>query len=284
MVWCQNRPISRGGLAAAIVAVSAAAGFSPARAGEGDDYQKFLAEKAPALVTIKFVLKVSMGGMMAGMGDQENETEITAVMIDPKGIALCSNTQLGGFTGIMQRMMGAMGGEITATPTDLKVLIGDDTEGVDAELIARDSELDLAWVRIKEPGDKKFAFADLSNAAKPKMGQRLLTVRRMGKYYARIAVVGEGRIGGVTKKPRDLYVPTGDIGAALGLPVYTESGQIVGVAIMQMPDAEDTEMNPAAIFSQLGNMQEMMSGLILPAADVAKATRRALESVDEKKK
>ena len=62
--------------------------------------------------------------------------------------------------------------------------------------------------------------------------------------------------------------------------VLPEGGQIVGVAIMQMPAAEDTEMSPAAMFSQLGNMQEMMSGLILPAADVVKATRRAVESVE----
>ena len=46
---------------------------------------------------------------MGGMGDQESDSEVTGVMIDPKGLVLCSNTQLGGFTGIMKQFMGPMG-------------------------------------------------------------------------------------------------------------------------------------------------------------------------------
>ena len=266
---CKRNCIRRSAAALLIAGV----GFSvAARADEGADYRKLLNEKAPTLVTLKFVLKVQMGPM----GAQESESEITGVMISAKGLVLCSNTQLGGFTAMMSRMMGARGGDITATPTDLKVLIGDDVEGIDAELIARDSELDLAWVRIKEPGDKKFPYVDFSSAADAKIGQRLVMVRRIGKHFARVAVVGEDRIGGITKKPRRLFIPAGNLGAGLGLPVYAIDGRVVGLAIVQMPDAEEAEANPPSMLS----MQDMMAGVILPADNVAKATRRALESAD----
>ena len=253
---------------------------APATAGAADEseYQKWLEQKSPTLVTIKFVLKVKMGGMMGG--DQENDSEITGVMIDPKGLVLCSNTQLGGFTGVMRRFMGRMGGNITATPTDIKVLVGDDTEGLKAKLLARDSELDLAWVQIEEPGDAKFDHCDFTKAARPTIGQRLFAVRRMGKFFDRVAAVSEGRVGGITTKPRDLYVPGGNLATGLGLPVFTTDGTVVGVGIMQMPDAEDAEMNPMSMLGNIFNMQDMMGGLILPAAEVVKATKRALQTAE----
>ncbi|MCB9850038.1 MAG: hypothetical protein H6817_04970 [Phycisphaerales bacterium] len=263
-----------------LIAMVLAAGFvaSTARAGDDGDYAKLLKEKAGVLVTVKHVLKVNMA--MLG-GEQENESELTGVMVDPKGVVLCSNTQLGGFTAMISKMMGPMGGNMTATPTDIKVLIGDDTEGVEAELIARDTELDLAWVKIKEPGDKTFEYLDFSKGEKPEIGSRILMLRRMGKYFARSLVVGDARIGGMTKKPRDLYIPSGALGGGLGLPVYADSGSVVGVLIVQVPDAEDTGGNPLSMMSQATSMQDMMSGLILPAADVAKATKRALETTED---
>ena len=190
-------------------------------------------------------------------------------MIDPKGIVLCSNTQLGGISAMMRRMMQS---DIRVTPSELKVLIGDDTEGIDAELVARDSELDLAWVRIKDPGDKTFDAVDLADSETAKIGQRIMTVRRMSRFFARTIVLGEGRVAGIAKKPRELYIPDGNVGAALGLPIYAANGKILGVTIIQMPDSAD--MGGPSRF------QDAAALVILPAADVAKATKRALASVE----
>jgi len=249
-------------------------------ADDKDEFARFLRDKEPPLVTVKFVLKVKMGGAMGGMGDQESDTEITGVMIDPKGVVLCSNTQLGGFAAMMKKFMGRMGGEITATPTDVKVLVGDDVDGVEAELIARDTELDLAWVRIKTPRTEPYAHVDLGEAVKASIGERVFAVHRMDKYFARSAVVAEGRIGGKTSKPRDLYVPAAALAPAMGLPVYTAEGQVIGVMVMQAPDEEDVDADSMAMFGRMSNMQEMMGGFILPAETVDKATRRAMESAE----
>lgn len=247
------------------------------RADDGETFTKLLKEKTSAIVTVKFTLKVNMGGMFGG-GEQENESEVNGVMIDAKGLVLCSNTQLSGFIGMMRQFMGEMGGNITATPTDLKILVGDDTEGRDAEIVARDTELDLAWVRMKEPGDQKYAHVDFSQSAVPKVGQQVYVLRRMGKYFARCAVAADGRIAGTTAKPRDLYVPAGNVGAAYGLPVFLADGNPVGVVVMQVPEGQGDASNPMAMLGRLSGMQDMMSGLILPAAEVVKATHRALET------
>jgi S1-C subfamily serine protease len=252
----------------------------PAVGAEAKDYERLLAEKSPALVTVKFLLKVSMGGAFAGGGNQESETEVTGVMMDPKGLVLCSNTQLGGFAGMMRRMMGSRGGDITATPTDIKVLIGDDTEGVEAKILGRDSELDLAWIQIDKPAKEAYAHVDFSKAAKPKVGEALFTIRRLSKFFDRSTVIEEGRVGGTTSKPRELYVPVpaNSLQLGLGLPCYVTNGQVIGVAVVQVAETDGSE---AGMMAMMSSMQDTMSGFLLPAETVLKATARAKGAADE---
>ncbi len=177
-------------------------------------------------------------------------------------------------------MLGAV---ITTTPTDIKVLIGDDTEGLEAEIVARDSELDLAWLRIKDAGGKRFDYLDLSIGSSVKVGERVMCVRRMGSYFGRSAIVIEGRIVGTTKKPRRLYVPSIELAMAYGLPIYTVGGKLVGITVTQAPglDGAIGAFDPTAMLGQISNVQEMLSGMILPAEVAAKATKRALASAEE---
>lgn len=255
-------------------------GASPIMAqspSQTDDFQSFMKEKTPSLVTIKYVLKIKMGAMFGGRGDQESETEVTGVMINPKGLILCSNTQLGGFTSLIQRFMGEAGANISAKPTEMKVLIGDDTEGLEAEFVARDSELDLAWIQIKEPGDKNFDYVDFTKSAKPEIGMPLRTISRMGKYFDRCIVVGEARVGGIARKPRELYIPTTDTSSSMGLPIYTEDGKVVGVTILQLPDAEDSMGGSMSMFNRMSRSRDMRC-MMLPVEQVIKATSRAKET------
>jgi hypothetical protein len=207
--------------------------------------------------------------MQGQFGNRETEAEISGVMIDPSGLVLCGNTRLGS-----PRLMRSIGG--TATPTDIKVLVGDDTEGLEAKVLARDSELDLAWVAIKKPGDKKFACLDFTRSALPKLGEPLVSLRRMAKYFDRAYTVNEGRVAGRTTKPRDLLIPGGSMVLEPGLPVFTPNGRLVGVVVVQMP--EDDELQSMA-FSGIG--RDISNGLILPAAEVMKATQRAKEAKSE---
>ncbi len=258
------------------VAVALAIPASPAEADLEAAYQKLVQEREATLVTVKFVLKIKLGGM----GDQESEQEVEGLMIEPGGLVLVSNTQLAGFVGLMRRFSGGMGGDISAIPTDLKVLVGEDTEGLEAELLARDTELDLAWVRIKDPGERSFAALDWTQSTKPKLGQRLLTLGRMGKYFDRATVVRELRVAGFVSKPRELIVPSGDA-AGLGMPVYTADGQLVGLTILQLPEVVADDGSPFGMLSQMSDLDSSMGGLILPAEDVLKATSRAKDTAAE---
>lgn len=263
----------------ALAAASAVALVSPAPAAAAPatapaEYARVLEERAPAYVTVKYLLRIEMGGA-GGMEDREQESEVTALVIEPSGLLVVSNTQFEGVAGMMRRMMGARGGNVSATPKDLKVMLGgDDAEGLSARVIARDSELDLCWIRLEAPPEKPLAAVDLAAAKEPKIGERLLSLERMGKFFDRAPVVSETVLGGVTTKPRRLLVPTGGILADLGIPVFDAAGGFVGMSILQTPTAEESDGGGRGGFRN-------QVPIILPAAEILAATARAKESAGE---
>lgn len=246
------------------IPVTASGATSPAEAPVSpfaEDWGKVLETRSAALASIKFVMKIEPGS-------QEQEAEITAVMIDSKGILLCSNTQTGGFPPLLQSRMGGM----TATPINIKVLLGDDTDGLPAKIIARDSELDLAWIQIDDAGDRTFTAVDFTQGQTPAVGETLLTVARLGKFFDRAPILQTTRLGGITRMPRRLYIPAdASIANELGTPVFTTTGAPVGFTVLQLPEVEDVEGGGM-------NAREYMSVVILPAEDVVRATARAMEA------
>ena len=233
-------------------------------------------QHADKIVTIRFVMKMQMGGR-GGFGDQDFESEIPGLMIDPSGLVLCSNTQLAGFAGMMKRMMGSMPGfQINSEPTDLEVVIGADKHEFEAELVARDTDLDLAWIRITNLKDQELHALAIEDHKLPKMGQRLYAVHRLGKHFNRAPAIRTGRVCGHTDTPRSLWVAEEVLASGIGLPVFNSSGKFAGVIVMQMPTRESSEgdFNPFALMGSMSAMQQNVIGLILPADEVAKATKR----------
>src|SRR5438093_919086 len=111
--------LTAGGAAVAarppIPALSAWAGAAARPDDDGAGFKKLLDDVSPSIVTVKLVLKFSGGG-----GEAQQETETVGVMIDPKGIVLCSSIKTGG-------MPPGREGAGSVTPSDVKVLVGDDT-------------------------------------------------------------------------------------------------------------------------------------------------------------
>jgi len=228
---------------------------------EGALYKSIIDKVSPAMVTIKMVLKLEGAG--AG-GDEAQDAEVTGLMIDTKGMILVSNTMIGG----MMKMF-------TITPTNIKVLFEDDdagAEGISARLVARDSELDLAWFQIddEKAKDRVFKPIDLASGAPAAMGDTIYTPRRMDKFFDRVSFISEGRIGGLTTKPRAMVVPTG-FQVDPGGPVFGADGKLLGVGAIILPGEEDMDVNNfREIYGRTGP-------LILPASEVRSATERARE-------
>lgn len=252
------------------LALTAAVASAPAaHAAPPDEYRTLLERRASAIVSVKFVLRVT-GGQV---GEEEQEGEASGVLISPDGLVLCSSTQIGGYAGLYRAM--GMQPDFTVTPENVRVLIGDDVEGVEATVVARDSELDLAWVRITEPDGDGYAFVDVSeSAADAPAGTEIMAIGRLPEYFGRARVVLAGRVTGATTKPRRYLVPSQELAVEAGVPVFTgEDGGFVGMLVLVTPEAEDLG---GALDTE--RIREMIGVFILPASEVARATARAREA------
>ena len=251
-------------LVSALCLGAAAAVFSAplcrSAAAADPEYAKIVADSSPVLVSIKYVLKIDMNGQ-----GQEREAEAVGVMIDGKGLVLCSGVDMGAIPG------GGRPG-LTVTPTKIKVLVGDDTEGVEAKLVSRDSELDLAWVQIEKPADKAYPHVDFSKSSAAAQGEKLVMITRLDKFFDRAVAVSDFRVGAVVKKPRALLVPADAI-RAYGRPVFSAAGQVVGFAVVAAPSQEEA--------AEEGAFRGAI--VVLPGLEVAAATERALKNPDADK-
>lgn len=260
-----------------VLAVLTAAVILPvtAQAATAERLQELAGKTSPAIVTVKFNLAVNLG-RMSGNTEQESPSEVTCVMIDPAGVAVCSNNQINGNIDLIRKMAPAQAGTMSATPRDVQVIIDTHDAPYDADIIVRDSELDLAWVRIREPGDRPHDFIDFSAGMAATVGEEVFFVRRTGSGFGRIPVISAIRIGGSTSAPRDLYLPGSPINNGAGLPVVNSSGNAVGLVVTLYPDLSSGAQPMSMMGAGNAGLVEAMSGLILPAAAVAKATQRAL--------
>ncbi|MEM1204551.1 MAG: serine protease [Acidobacteriota bacterium] len=234
-----------------------------------------LQARAEAVVTVRFVLKVQMPGV-----DREVDNEVACLVIGADGLVLCSQTDLGGYIGIMARIVGRAEQPISSQPREVKVLLGDDRNGgLAARLVAQDRDRDLAWLLIDEPPEN-LPHVDLNEVADLSVGDRAYQLRRLDDYFGREPVVSEMVIGAVTDKPRRLLVPSRPLEGYLGSPVFTADGKLVGLTVVQVPsEGEGAPMMSSArtLPGQASKLDDMIGGVILPAADIVRATALARE-------
>lgn len=256
--------------------------LAPAAEAANAEVYETVAARAESIVTVSFVLRIKI----EGGGDREIESEADCLMVGADGLVLCSNTELGGYVSMLGRMIG--GGRLTASGSaaEIKVSYDDDTEGTPARLLTRDTERDLAWLRLEPDAGEALSagpYLDLAaDAAELVPGETFYAIRRMHRFFDRVPVVVEGAIGAVTTQPRHLMVPALPLEIGFGLPVFDHRGVFAGITVMQTPTAEEAQSlmaNPMSFLGSAAKAGDMVGGLILPASEIAKATALAREII-----
>lgn len=203
----------------------------PAVAGDEATAAALLEAKAPTVVTVKFVVKMRH----PQMGDQETNADARGVVVDPSGLVMLGNDSLepgGGMLRMMMRRRGGGGSDLVTTPMDFKVLFGSDAKEHDAVLVARDSNLGLAFVQIVAP-EGALAAADLAAGVEPKVGATLFGVSRRSRGFDAAPVLGRVFVSGRVDKPRPMWSLDDASGGLVGLPLYDAAGKLVGVPVQQ---------------------------------------------------
>lgn len=236
-----------------------------------------------SVVTVQIVVKskVSVGGM--GAQANENRQDVTGTIIDPSGLVVVSLS--GTDPGQMfQNVVSGMGDEdskfkVETELSDLKLLLEDGTE-VPAEVVLRDRDLDLAFLRPKAKMSAPLQAVDLSKSGKAQMLDEVISLNRLGNAAGRAYAASVERISAVVERPRLFYIPESSVTTtALGAPAFTLDGKILGLFVMRT-------VKGGSGSGMLGmmNQRENITGIIVTAEDVLKSARQVPPAGESKAK
>ena len=236
-----------------------------------------------AVVTVQVVVKMKFS--LPGMGGQANESrqDVTGTVVDPSGLTVLalSSCEPG---DMIQSMMAGASEEDTKFKmetelSDIKLLLDDGTE-IPAEIVLRDKDLDLAFLRPKTLPSGPMTAVDLSKSAAAQVLDQLITLNRLGKAAGRAYAASVERISAVVQKPRLFYVPGSEMtSTTLGSPAFTLDGNVLGVFVMRSVNQKGGGVG------MFNFRPQGLTTIILPAEDILKAAKQApaAKGGDEKK-
>jgi len=226
-----------------------------------------------AVVTVQEVLKMSPAG---GSRANESKQDLTGTVLDGSGLTVlalsaCDPSEM------YQRMMGEdySRGRVETEITDMKILLDDGTE-LPAEIVLRDKDLDLAFIRPKTKPASPMPAVDLNKSAPAQLLDQVITLNRLNSAAGRAYSASVERISAVIQKPRTFYIPDSTMTATtLGSPAFALDGNLVGVMVMRAVSAKGGSGR---------NYRDNLTSIILPAADIAKAAAQAPEAKGDSEK
>ena len=236
---------------------------------EGPALAELLKTRSASIVTIRAVLKLEFGG-----NAEEMRREIQGVVVDESGLIMTVNGAL-----------SPPGNErFKITPSDLQVVIGNEEKEYSARFVAKDTKLDLAFLQMKDLGDRKLTAIDFGASKKPVIGQRIVTVSRLAKGFDYAPVYLSTRVNGRVKKPRKCW--TTELVGDAGLPVFALDGTLVGVNTTLDSGMAESAGNP--FMRMLSGGGNTSISVVLPAKIVKglidQARKRAATMEDDETK
>jgi S1-C subfamily serine protease len=256
---------------------------TPAHADELADKGRAIFKKNQhAVVTIQLVLKskVSFGGR--GGEANESRQDATGTIVDPSGLAVLSLSATDP-SYLLQNMMAGVSDDdsrfkMETELSDVKMLLDDGTE-MPAEVVLRDKDLDLAFIRPKTKPATPMTALDLSSSAKAEILDQVVTLNRLGSAAGRSYSAAVERISAVVQKPRLYYIPDSTMTTTtLGAPAFTLDGKTLGIFVMR-----STKGRSGGGLGMFGMQPDNVTSIIVPVADISKAAKQVPAAGEEKK-
>ena len=213
-------------------------------------------------------------------------------MVDPRGLILLWNSQVS--SNRLMEIMSQMGSEdmhLKLTPAEFHVRIRGAEKEQRAFLAASDTELDIAFLQIEPVPSEPLAAIDFTAAGKAGIGQTVVSVSRLGQAFDFAPYFETARIGGELVKPRRAWIL--DFGlSALGLPVFSSSGEPIGVlttVLSRLPAeaaTDSTDFTSLFPFARQRSESGSVGVFVLPTARlrgvVAEVRKRADQLLTER--
>jgi hypothetical protein len=260
--------------------------ISPVRAAADDAaaLEAIIERASPSIVIVKVVMKTSAQG-----AERETKADMTGVVVDKNGLVMISNMMFSyaRVNALLGRNVGA-GQEFKTYPTDMTTLFDQDDKEYPTTLVATDTKLDLAFVKVEGLGAKKLTPVEFNHGAAGLVGQEVVSVSRLHKGFDYAPFFMTSRICGAIIKPRKAYMVEGGL-EGLGLPVFTMTGEPLGVLTTLEPGIKEEALIEGMTFhnftqSIIGGKGGFVPTFVLPAQTIyGVVTQARLKAAESKK-
>jgi S1-C subfamily serine protease len=260
-----------GGVPAPAYAEEPSASDAPAEKGGGkpeevedeDSPARHLEAKAASVVAVKFVAKVM---------DREIPISETGTVVDEHGLVMLRNR--------------VKNDRVKFTISNLRVIFPGDEKEHDAIVVATDSRLDLAFVRIRDLGDRKAVPVDLTESPDPEPGTELFAVSRLEQGFDYAPFFGATNVVGRITKPRALGILSGFTPGAHVL--FTTDGKAAGVVVPQSGVTDGDERGTRRSFllpmkAALATIRQAQAAVDAALAAAASEAQEAAPASDAEK-
>lgn len=230
------------------------------------DARKIAEAHRDAIVTVSIVfdIKSSYGGQT---DSREQKHSTTATIIDPDGLTVASLVQVSPDSYLSQ--MDSAGESTKYDIKDIKIKTADGDD-IPADLVLRDRDLDLAFIRPKTKPAQPLPYVDITNASTPQILDQVVILSRLGQLANHAASARLDRVESVVTKPRTFYIINGTLHQELGIPVFTIDGKCVGILVVRLN------------MSKSASSEERMYLTVLPCSTLANAAKQAKTAEPEK--
>lgn len=193
-------------------------------------------QSGKAVVTIRLVLKLKFGGQ-----EHEQKMEVPGLVIDPTGLTVASASSIDP-SGAIRRMVDVQRQRVTleSEVKETVILLEDGTE-LDAAVVLKDSDLDLAFIRPRDAGLKLAAVALKPRSGTVPLLTRIFALGRLSKLGNRALVVATGEVRAYVRGPAPYYVTDGETSGLLGSLAYTADGVPLGLFVKRFATTIDTQ-------------------------------------------
>ncbi|MFP6581971.1 MAG: serine protease [Candidatus Hydrogenedentota bacterium] len=230
-----------------------------------------LEARKATVITIELVInqKFSFPGMPSD--DMEMKIEATGTLIGADGLTVVSLTETDP-SALFESMMAGMGQmdgfKIDSEIKTLKMILADNTE-LDAEVVLRDKDLDMAFIRPVTKPEEALPHVNLSESGDPKHLDHVVNISRMGRVVRRAHAVSTQRVSAIVTKPRKFYIvgSSSTLQSGVGAPAFTTDGHLIGVYFLRV--IKSSSGNPFA------GPEDNMAVILLPAIDIREAAEQA---------
>jgi len=230
-----------------------------------------LAEKGRAVfnkyqhAVAKVSLTVTTRRYIPGLSTQTNEVRetISGTVVTPSGVAAVPLAQIDA-EELAQNTPRDPRMKLEFEVSDIRISI-EGADDVTAEVVQREKDSGLAFIRPKAKLAAPAACLDLTQSANAEILDPVIALNRLSPVVGRAYSASVERISGIVREPRLYYIPDSNLTTAtLGSPAFTLDGKVLGIFTLR---TSRSRIAP-------GPQGESFAGVIIPAKDILDAVKR----------